>query len=123
MMLRKGGSGEAGVHIRSREKYHQPVTTTTIPIYAEASCQFYRVGVPSIEVVPSVRRRWGTYHTSKLSRVPFGFEGGRVRLNYPILGVLLHELAHHITWQVYHVNGHGPRFKAVLNNLFEWWQV
>jgi len=114
-METRGGTGEVGVHIRSKESYHQGLEDGLIPLYTSSVCAFYEVEEPSIVIARSCRRQWGKYFCNCKS--------SRIVLNYPVLGVLLHELAHHVAWQLYSEHGHGYKFKEILQEIFDWWEV
>ena len=110
------GTGEVGVFIRSVEKYHEPVWEELIPIYIEPSCAYYGVSVPTVQIVAEAKNLWGKYRPKDM----------RITLNHPVLGVLLHELAHHIHYEVggrRDGHSHDYKFKDILNELFEWWEV
>lgn len=114
-MKAKGGTGEAGVHIRSSKKYHEPVPEPMVPVYSRLVCRYYSVPEPIIEIRTELKTNWGKYH----------YKDKRIVLSYVTLGVLLHELAHHISFILHHRNGtgHFSEFKAILSNLFDWWEV
>ena len=118
---RKGGTGEAGVYIRSRENYHSEVLPRNIVELAKPVCDKFGVKLPTFEVRAPAKRRWGVYYYGQ------DFVG----LNLPIkLGTLLHELAHHIHYHKVKSRGgycrrlgHNWEFKEILNKLFDFYSV
>jgi hypothetical protein len=112
----KGGIGECGVYIRCRENYHQEVKIGRIIGIATPICEKYGLNVPDFKILPTAKYRCGCYYYSRQL----------ITLNIPIkFGILLHELAHHITRMKYGrgTAAHGSEFKTVLNKLFEEYNV
>ena len=109
----KRGTGEYGVAIHSTARYHQELSEPELQGYGEAICTYFMAPVPVIEVASRKQRRWGTYYHKQQ----------RVVINRPVLGVLIHEMAHHINHVVHGGRMHDETFKVVLNELFRWWEI
>ena len=111
----KGGIGETGIHIQSRERYRSPLDDNAIITYTNLVCQMHGVFPPEV-VKDYSSHRWGKYIPSKRLLIIYN----------PMLGVLLHELAHHIVRSqngIYYIRSHGPEFKAICQQLFEEWNI
>jgi len=111
------GTGESGVrHPMSKAKYCEDVDIVTIDAVVKASCEYFGCSQPSeVLVYDSYRRNWGSCnYTTKV-----------IKLKRCVLGVLVHEVAHHITRETHpevplHMH-HEEQFYLVLQELHDMW--
>ena len=110
MKTKSSGKGESGILV-DWAAYHRDITVNDIASIVIPICTRYNVVVPSFEIRPHRHYRRGTcYYHKRL-----------IALNLPIrVGVLYHELAHHISFQLYRNlgKGHGYWFKKILSDIF-----
>ena len=111
------GTGEAGVREpMSKDKYCEEIGTELIDAVVTASCGYFGCIEPSqVLVYDRHRRNWGTYnHRYRV-----------IELKRCVLGVLVHELAHHIVRTMYPEvplrAHHEDRFYSVLQELHVMW--
>lgn len=107
---KSGGTGEAGVYVRSAASYHQEVKPRDIIKIVTPMCERFEVPVPDFEIRPSAKRVRGKYY----------YDRELIALYLPVTqGVLYHELAHHINWKKYDGMRHTWTFKNILNRIFD----
>ena len=115
-MRKYQSTGEAGVKAPLSEKvYETKVTKVGATDIIRRYCRFYECEKPLLVVTPKNTRVWGTYRRSLK----------RIRLNRPVLGVLLHELAHHVHRELFDVPAgiwHNRYFYQVLQDMHNMWK-
>jgi len=110
------GTGESGIRHMSLERYHEQASDELIEAVIHTTCLMYGVNEPSIELLPGTGNgSWrGLYHIKEQC----------ITMNTRRLGLLVHELAHHIDRRT---NGksphehHGLRYKEILQELHDMW--
>jgi hypothetical protein len=112
------GSGEAGIrNPLSKERYCQEVGIEVMDAVLKASCEYFGCQQPvGVVVQESNTRQWGKYKQDEKV----------IYLNRARFGVLVHELAHHITRELHPTipwrEHHGPAFYEVLQEMHDLWR-
>ena len=87
------GTGEAGISSIPKEKYFEELSDPVIEAVVTASCNMFEVSEPTIVLLPEPSsRRWGGQYKHKSQEV---------LINRRYMGLLIHEVAHHITKELY----------------------
>ena len=111
------GTGESGLKKpMSKERYESDVSLDMIDVVLEASCSVFGCEQPTqVDVIEVDINKWGKYwYYTKV-----------ITLHRPILGVLIHELAHHISRELYTIpkhTHHEEHFWDTLQELHDMWR-
>lgn len=115
-MRKYQGTGEAGVRTPlSGKAYETKVTKVGATDIIRRYCRCYSCEVPLLIVTPRNTKIWGSYRRSLK----------RIKLNRPVLGVLLHELAHHVHHEIVDVPygvWHNAHFYRILQDMHNMWK-
>ena len=121
-MAKSPSSGESGINVMERKQYLKELCDEVIEVVVTQSCKKFGVSEPSVVLLPEPRGSgWAGFyrHSNK-----------EVTINRRYMGLLIHEVAHHITKEVYgkirsngyHIH-HGPEYKSVVQELHDFWRV
>ena len=106
------GTGESGINPISRAEYFEECLPDVI---SGIFCTYFGVPEPELRKNPTpTNGRWHGHYYSKKELVTYNME---------IVGLIMHELAHHIVHKL-NKNGatHGPQFWAVLQEMHDYWR-
>jgi len=115
--MRSQCTGESNVaNPLTIEEFYRPVSDELLEVVLTYSCSKWNVSIPNVVKLPDRPRKFaGKYKQST----------NTIQYNRDILGLILHELAHHInkcTNGTHPLPSHGTRYGEILQELLDLWR-
>lgn len=107
------GTGESGINPISREKYFEECLPDVI---AGIFCAYFGVPEPNLKKNPSPSNGvWRGHYYPRTETVSY---------NKEIVGIIMHELAHHIVHKLgkNSAGHHNPQFWSILQEMHDYWR-